>query len=161
VARPPRLLWLGYIRPEKGLQILIEAFDRLRAERPLALTIAGATDSDTQAGSTLVRRIAARPYARNIRRIGQGPFGAGLFDLYRSHDLFVLPSLSEGTPRTLLEARAFSCPVVASRVGGIPSTVTSGEDGWLVPPGDPAALAAAIRLGLEDGEVRARVVAQG
>ncbi len=72
-----------------------------------------------------------------------------------------LPSLSEGTPRTLVEARAFGCPVVATRVGGIPSSVEDGVNGLLVEPNDSAGLAAAIERVLTDEPLRQRLVAAG
>jgi glycosyltransferase involved in cell wall biosynthesis len=60
-------------------------------------------------------------------------------------DLFALPSLfGEGTPLVLFEAMAAGVPVVSTRVEGIPEIIRDGQDGLLVEPGDPAALAAAI-----------------
>jgi glycosyltransferase involved in cell wall biosynthesis len=158
---PPRLLFVGFIRPEKGVDILIDAFDLLRQRRPLKLTVAGGVDRESGASELLRRRLAASPYRDDIVLTGDVAFGEQVFDLYRSHDVFVLPSLSEGTPRTLVEARALGCPVVASRVGGIPSSVIDGSDGLLVPPRDPAALAAAIERVLDDGPLRQRLIEEG
>jgi len=73
-------------------------------------------------------------------------------------DLFVLPSLNEGMGRVLLEAMAVGCPVVATRVGGIPDIVADGTTGLLVPPRDDRALAEAILILLRD---RSRRTAYG
>jgi glycosyltransferase involved in cell wall biosynthesis len=158
---PPRLLFVGYLRPEKGIHTLLDAFGRLRHERELKMTLAGGADRDTNAERLIHQKIAESPYKDDIQLTGMLDFGEPLFELYRQHDLYVLPSLSEGTPRTLVEARAFGCPVVATRVGGIPSSVTDGVDGLLVPPSDPEALAAAIRRVLDDDALRRRLIAEG
>jgi glycosyltransferase involved in cell wall biosynthesis len=76
-------------------------------------------------------------------------------DLLASADLFVLPSLWEGLPLSVLEAMAAGCPVVASAIGGTDEAVTDGVTGLLVPPRDPAAIAAAIaRLRADPGLAR-------
>ncbi len=60
-------------------------------------------------------------------------------------DLSVLPSYTEGLPTVVLESYAAGVPVVATAVGGTPEAVADGVDGYLVPPGDPVALAGRIR----------------
>ncbi len=69
-------------------------------------------------------------------------------------DIFVLPSLAEGVSNTVLEAMATGLPVVATRVGGNLELIREGETGYLVPPGDPRALAGAIFGYLDDPEMR-------
>jgi len=66
---------------------------------------------------------------------------AGIFDLIGAFDVFVLPSLSEGTPMALLEAMALARPVVATSVGGVPEIVRNDETGRLVAPQSPQAIA--------------------
>src|SRR5262249_46835723 len=79
-------------------------------------------------------------------------------------DVFVFPSLGENMPLAVLEALCCGLPVVATDVGGIPEAV--GEDGALVPPGDPDALAAAIKNVIGDfgrfdpGEIARRAAAR-
>lgn len=75
----------------------------------------------------------------------------------RAADGFVLPSLREGLPLSLLEAMACGLPVVISAIGGIPDVVRDGENGLLVQPGDETALTEALRRILSDGALRARL----
>jgi L-malate glycosyltransferase len=65
-------------------------------------------------------------------------------------DVFVLASRTEGLGSTILDAFSLEVPVVASTAGGIPDLVEDGRTGWLVPPGDPPALAAALSRALSD-----------
>ena len=78
-------------------------------------------------------------------------------DLLGAADLFVLSSVREGLPVTLLEAMHAGCPVVASDVGGVREAVVEGETGRLVPPGDPARLAEALEGLLVDRAGAARM----
>jgi glycosyltransferase involved in cell wall biosynthesis len=76
-------------------------------------------------------------------------------------DVFVLPSLDEGFPLSVLEAMAACRPVVASDVGGVPEAITHDETGLLVPPGNPDALAAALARLLDDAPTRRRLAISG
>jgi len=69
---------------------------------------------------------------------------------YAGLDVLALTSLHEGTPLALLEAMACGLPIVATSVGGVPELVCADESGVLVPPGDPAAVAAAVLALLDD-----------
>ena len=79
----------------------------------------------------------------------------------RALSILVIPSLHEGVPQTGLQALATKTPVIASNVGGIPSIIRNGETGRLVPPGDAAALAQAIRETLEDNAATRRMCDAG
>jgi glycosyltransferase involved in cell wall biosynthesis len=158
---PPRLLFVGYLRPEKGVPHLLTAFNQIRSRRPVKLTLVGGADRTTRAEQDIHKMIEASPYREDIEVAGMLPFGKPLFDAYRQHDLCVQPSLSEGTPRTLIEARGFGLPVVATRVGGIPESVIDGVDGLLVEPSNPLQLAAAIERALDDGPLRRRMIEAG
>jgi glycosyltransferase involved in cell wall biosynthesis len=78
-------------------------------------------------------------------------------DLLASCDLFVLPSLYEGLPLSILEAMAAGKPVVGTSVGGTPEAVLDGQTGFLVPPRNPGALAGAIARLLGDASLRQRM----
>ena len=78
-------------------------------------------------------------------------------DLLRLMDVVVLPSLQESFPRVPLEAMAMGVPVVATTVGGIPESVSDGETGILVPPGDGAAIRDALVRLVDDPALRKRM----
>jgi sugar transferase (PEP-CTERM/EpsH1 system associated) len=77
--------------------------------------------------------------------------------LLQAMEVFVLPSLSEGLPLSILEALALQKPVVATNVGGIPEIVEDGATGYLVPPRNPEALADKILLLLRDPQIAANI----
>ena len=78
-------------------------------------------------------------------------------ELLRSMDIFALASSTEGLPLTVLEAMASGLPVVATKVGALEEVVDHGRNGFLVPPEDPAALAAAIARLVKDQDLRRRM----
>ena len=82
-------------------------------------------------------------------------------DEYRRSDLFVLPTLADNTPVTLMEAMACGVPAVATSVGGVPEIVDPGKSGLLVPAGDVPALTAALERLLADPDARKRMGAAG
>ena len=75
-------------------------------------------------------------------------------DMLRAMDVFVLPSLAEGISNTILEAMASGLPIVATDVGGNDELVDQDKTGFLVPRGEPAALADAIRMYIDNPELR-------
>jgi glycosyltransferase involved in cell wall biosynthesis len=80
---------------------------------------------------------------------------------YSLFDALVLPSANEGTPVVAIEALAACCPVVATRVGGVPDVVSDGEDGFLVSVGDVPAIADSLARLARDAELRRRMGKRG
>jgi glycosyltransferase involved in cell wall biosynthesis len=136
----------------KGPLTLIEAFATCHETVNASLTLAG---TGTQHRKILARAEKLGVAARcHFPRVYTRPDEKS--DFMRSLDVFVLPSLTEGTPNSIVEAMAHGLPVIATRVGGIPDVVTS-ETGLLVPPGDAGALARAMIHLAGDSELRARM----
>jgi glycosyltransferase involved in cell wall biosynthesis len=134
------LLYVGRLRVRKGVELLLEAFSRLAAEAPeLTLVIVG--DGERRASlEKAARRLGLEGRVRFSGRQGAREI-RGLLERCRA---LVVPSTYEGMPLVVLEAMEAARPVVASAVSGIPEVVVDGETGWLVPPEDAAALAAAL-----------------
>jgi glycosyltransferase involved in cell wall biosynthesis len=100
------------------------------------------------------KRAAALGIAERVRFLGMVEDVPRFLD---DLDVFVLPSLREGLPMTILEAMAMGVPVVATGIAGVPEVVRHGENGLLVPPGDPTALADALACLAGDEPLRRRL----
>lgn len=143
--RAPYALFVGRISEQKGIFPLLEAARSLPAGVQLVLC---ASSPDTpELRARLEAAVAGRPQIRWINAMLPVP---EVVELYSHAAVFVCPSIYEPFGLINLEAMACGTPVVASRVGGIPEVVVDGETGWLVEPGDPVALAAALRTALAD-----------
>jgi rhamnosyl/mannosyltransferase len=156
------LLYVGRIDRAsawKGLDVLLEAFALLAAERPAALLrVVGSGDALDE------QRARARSLGVADRVEFTGDLAAdALVRAYQQARALVLPSRteSESFGMTLVEAMACARPVIGSAVGGIPSVVEDGRTGLLVPPGDARALADAARRLLDDDALCAQLGANG
>ena len=76
-------------------------------------------------------------------------------------DIFLLPSMMEGTSLALMEAMASGRPCIATAVGGTPEIITNGESGLLVPPGDGLSLAETVLRLIEDDRLRESIARRG
>lgn len=142
--RPLRLLSVARLNPLKGVDVCIAALGMLR-DLPVRLRIVGSGSAEYE--EELRRCAGALGVADRVEFAGPVP-NHELGREYEAADLFVLASRSEAFGIVLLEAMAAGLPVVATRVGGIPYVVgdgTASPAAHLVPPGDPHALAEAIR----------------
>ena len=138
----------------KGHSDLIAAWAKLR-ETGLAPTLLVAGDGANRA------EIEQQARDKNLDTIRFLGFRSDVPDLLEAADFFVLPSLTEGLPLSVLEAMAHRLPVVATHVGGIPEVVEAEKTGLLVPPQDPNALADAIRRLATDADLRETFAAAG
>jgi glycosyltransferase involved in cell wall biosynthesis len=132
---------LGHVArfsPEKNQLLLVDAFARLHAQHPkvfLALVGEGALRS------ALEQRARDREVGAHVGFFG---YANDLPPIYRDFDIFVLPSLAEGTSMSVLEAMATGLAVVATDVGGNADVLANGEVGRLVPSNDVTALTDAL-----------------
>lgn len=142
--------FLGRLTVEKGVETLLAALPRL----PEGMRVLAAGEGPLR---PLVERAAAA-WPDRLRYLGEA---ADVRSLYHAAHAVVIPSLREGQSLVALEAMACGLPVVASRAGGLPELVRHGETGLLVPPGDPATLAAALAELAGDPERCRRLGAAG
>jgi glycosyltransferase involved in cell wall biosynthesis len=160
-ARPVRghLICVGTLGPHKGQDILVEALAEL-GDLDWHCVLAGPLDRHPDFVEQLRTRITGLRYDHRVRLAGVLT-GAVLSHAYTSADLLVAPSRTETYGMAVTEALAHGLPVMAAAVGGLPEALGSGTDGTcpgqLIPAGDPAALAAAIRNWLGDESHRHRL----
>lgn len=146
---PVRFLFVGQVRPHKGIGVLLEAFRRLRSAE-VRLEIAGDGDlaAACRAAAAADPRITVHGFVGEARRA----------ELYRTGHVAVLPSTWwEVAPLAITEAMAHGLPVIGARTGGIPELVEDGVTGVLVEPGDAGALAERMEALAGDEALRRRL----
>jgi glycosyltransferase involved in cell wall biosynthesis len=157
---PESLVAACYSRfdPQKDQLNLLEAFDRVAGEFPTLYLVLAGPCTVPEYLEAIDRRIAASPFAARVRRLAAIDSAAGdLVDAYHGCDFFVLPSRHEPFGIVVLEAWSAGKPVIATAVGGLRDLIADGDTGLLVPPGEPAALAGALRRLLVSGDLRRRL----
>ena len=137
----PVFLSVGRLEANKGFDVLVAAL--VRAAPALPDSWAWVLAGDGPARGTLVRALAEAGLGGHAVLAGRVD-DADLHSLYAVADWFVHPTRYEGSSIVTLEAMAHGLPVLASRAGGLPDKVEDGVTGFLVPPGDPAALGARL-----------------
>jgi glycosyltransferase involved in cell wall biosynthesis len=154
-----QLLCAAAVTPRKGQDVLVEALADL-TDLPWRLGCAGPVDRDPAYVTRVRDLVAARGLARRVTFTG--PLGPGeLARAWERADLLVLASRAEPYGMVVTEALARGVPVVAPAVDGVPEALGRAPDGQrpglLVPPGDPAALAAVLRAWLTHASLRERL----
>lgn len=138
--------YFGRLSEEKGILYLLEAVKLLEEfSLPIKLVIIG----EGPQRELLTNMAVSKKILERIIFVG---FQKNIEEWLAAVDIFVLPSLSEGTPMALLEAMSMRLPCIASAVGGISKIIDSGEDGILVAPGNPEEIRDAVRLLVSDRE---------
>lgn len=151
-ARGARLLFAATWRKNKGVEDLVPAFASLAERRAdVTLTVLGGGVDERVAREAFPARVRERV---NVVRAGDDAEAARVF---AASDIFVLPSLFEGTPLTLMEAMASGLPVVTTATCGMRDVIRDGENGLLVPVRSPEKIADAVERLCCDAELRARL----
>ncbi|MDD1778798.1 MAG: glycosyltransferase family 4 protein [Candidatus Helarchaeota archaeon] len=143
--------YVGRVSEEKGINYLILASSMAdRMDIPVKVIIIG---EGTEKGKLeeLAKRVGIED------KVIFAGFQSDVENWLSAMDVFVLPSLTEGTPMSLLEAMAYGIPCVASQVGGVPKIIDSGIDGILVPPGNAEEIKEAINILYRDEKVRSSI----
>lgn len=150
----PVALCVARLDPQKGIDLLLEAWRSGPAQTGAVLLIAG----DGPDRESLARHVTEAGIDGSVRFLGRVEDPA---PYYAAVDLFVLPSRWEGLPNALLEARAAGLPAVATAVGGASEILAGSGSARLVPPGDAAAFSdAVVRLLRERDGLRRRASAE-
>ena len=150
------LLCVGAVAPHKGHDTLVEALAALDRGSAWRCTIAGSTAVDPGFASRVIARAAAQGMSGRVTWAGVLDRRA-LDGAYDRADLLVAPSRAESYGLAVADALRRGIPVLASRVGGIPEAVGADDAAIFVPPGDPVALAGALRRWIADPALRARL----
>jgi glycosyltransferase involved in cell wall biosynthesis len=145
---PLRVLALGNIIPRKGLDVLLDALALLPAGS-WRLTAAGSQEMDPAFVASIRQQIHGLGIAEHVH-ISEPLGGAALVDALASSHVLALPSWYEGFGIVYLEGMAFGLPAIASSAGAAQEIIIHGQNGFLVPPGDSAALAKYLRMLAED-----------
>jgi glycosyltransferase involved in cell wall biosynthesis len=143
------------LQPEKGVATFLKAAALVSKASPGARFLVVGDGPLREELRDLVGRLGVED---RVRFLGYRTEARALIRLL---DVLVVPSLTEGSPLIVLEAMAAGVPVVASAVGGVPDQARHGEEGLLVPPGDPEALAGAMDELLRDPRRARRLGAAG
>ena len=146
--------FVGRLSEEKGVNYLIEAGSVLKqSAETFKIVILGDGPKKTE----LNYLTKSKGLDNEINFTG---FQEDIEKWLPAFDVFVLPSLTEGTPMALLEAMSMGIPVIASAVGGVPGIVKNGVNGFLVEPGDYSGLCEKITLLKNDPALREKMASE-
>jgi glycosyltransferase involved in cell wall biosynthesis len=147
---------VGNLRRVKNQEMFIHGIAKIVERFPdtNGLIVGHPIASEPGYEATLKRKIASLGMEGEIIMTG---FRNDVHRLMKAFSIFCLTSDSEGMPNVILEAMAAGCPVVATRVGQLPDVIESGNNGFLVPPGDVKAFTGVVERLLSDRELAGRI----
>ena len=148
------LLNVARVSPQKGLLYALRALPSILERYPSAHLVSVGATTDPSWLAQLEQEAKTLGLTDHFHVLGGR---RDVIDFLRACDVFIFPSLYEGLGIALIEAMAAGCACVASSAGPIPEVVSDGEDGILVPPGDPEAIAAAVCRLLDNESLRVRL----
>lgn len=144
----PLLLFFGLIRPYKGLRHLIEAMPEIVERTGARLLVVGEFYEDSAPYFELADRLGVSESILFVDRYIANEEVAAYFT---AADLVMLPYISATQSAIAQVAVAFDRPMIGTRVGGLPEVVSEGRTGFIVPPADPVAMAAAVSRFFDEG----------
>ena len=140
----PRILFAGLLFQLKGVHYLVRAFAPLVSEFPDTQLVLVGREGNKAYVKELKREVARLGLSQNVEFVGEVS-QRELARRMQESVVFVLPSISEGLGRVIVEAMATGTPVIGSRIGGIPDLIQEGKTGFLFPPEDVFALSERLR----------------
>ena len=152
----PGILFVGRLEPLKGADLLVRALPSINHDLKPALWIVGGDERDQHERERLRTLAQEHGVGSQVRFLNAAPRSL-LPDLYRAAAVCAMPSYYESFGLVAVEAMAVGTPVVATRVGGLASTVSDGRTGLLVDARQPESFAAALERLLEDPTLRERM----
>jgi glycosyltransferase involved in cell wall biosynthesis len=141
----PVVLFVGRLAQHKGIRDLLTAWSLLGEPAPATLAMVGSAATMDPISIPETDGVVVRPWTTNVSAY------------YQAADIFVLPSHVEGMSNAMLEAMACGLPVICTRVGAAESIIQQGQNGLLVPVGEPRELAAGLRALIADATMRRRL----
>jgi len=151
----PLIGYVGRLEPVKGCEFFLRAAAMVRERFPESSYVVAGSGS---AESSLRELAHSLGIADRVSFLGHLDTTAALIS---SLDVLVVPSLSEASGLSAIEAMALGTPVVATAVGGLPEVLAEGECGLLVAPSDPGAITSAVTRLLDEPDLVQRLVAAG
>ena len=145
-----RILFLGRLCKEKGLRELFSVLPQLHGQFPQMHVLLGGIWEDEE---LLEEAAKMKEYVTDLGWLQ----GEAKKNYLRTSDLFVFPTYFEGQPVSVLEAMAYQCGIVATRVGGIPQMIEQEQTGLLIEPKDPEGLKSALEKLLSDPDLCERL----